>query len=142
MIRKEFLLEQYRFRIAAYGGVLRTLGAVSDVTIASGGGPSKYKELHANRELFLSTASALYEHLYGEAGLLMTMDTRNVLHDARRKCVAFLNSDGDRKHGDELVDAFFYARRYLRADLELVDDRTPENLQKLVDKLGEEATAT
>jgi hypothetical protein len=128
--RKDFLLEQYRYRLAAYSDVLKTLGAVPDVMSESG--PDKYKELHGNKELLRATAAALRGHLYGEPGLLMMMRTRNSLHSAWRECLVFLNGDGDELSGDMLVDFFFRARRYLRADLDLPDpdDRTPENLEK------------
>lgn len=133
LLRKEFLLEQYRYRLAAYREVLKTLGAVPDVMFESG--PGKYKALHGNKELLRSTAEALRGHLYGEPGLLMTMPTRNSLHSAWRECLLFLNGDGDDMSGDLLVDVFFHARRYLRADLDLLDNRTPENLESLVKKL-------
>ena len=77
------------------------------------------------------------DHLYGEAGLLMTMPTRNSLHSARLECLAFLKGPGDEQAGGILVEVFFRARRYLRADLELTDNRTPENLEKLVQRLGD-----
>jgi hypothetical protein len=137
LLRKDFLLEQYRYRLTSYGAVLRTLGAVSDVRVDPDA--DRYQALHQNKDFLRSTADALYAHLYGEPGLLMTMHTRNFLHDARRECLAFLRGDGDSRAGDGLVEAFYCARRYLRADLELLDDRTPENLDKLVDRLGEES---
>jgi hypothetical protein len=136
LLRKDFLLEQYRYRLTSYGAVLRTLGAVSDVRLDPD--PGRYQALHQNKDLLRSTADALYAHLYGEPGLLMTMRTRNFLHDARRECLAVLRGDGDSRAGDGLVSAFYDARRYLRADLELMDDRTPENLDKLVHRLGDE----
>jgi hypothetical protein len=133
LLRKEFLLEQYRYRLAVYRDVLKTLGAVPDMMVESGS--DKYKALHGKKELLRSTSDALRGHLYGEAGLLMTMPTRNALHSAWRECLLFLNGDGDDLSGDLLIDVFFHARRYLRADLELLDDRTPENLESLVRKL-------
>jgi hypothetical protein len=136
LLRKDFLLELYRHRLASYSGVLRTLGAVSDVEWDAN--PNRYEALHENKELLRSTAAALNGHLYGEPGLLMTMPTRNYLHSARYQCLAFLEGGGDLRAGDRLVTAFFHARRYLRADLELIDDRTPENLDKLVHGLGDE----
>jgi hypothetical protein len=140
LLRKEFLLEQYRYRLAAYRDVLKTLGAVPDVMIESG--PEKYKALHGKKDLLHSTAEALLGHLYGEPGLLMTMPTRNSLHTARRECLLFLKGDGDEMSGDLLVDVFFHARRYLRADLDLLDDRTPENLESLVKKLDSEGSTS
>ena len=140
LLRKDFLLELYRHRLASYSGVLRTLGAVSDVEWDAD--PNRYEALHQNKELLRSTAAALNGHLYGEPGLLMTMPTRNYLHSARYQCLAFLEGGGDLRAGDRLVTAFFHARRYLRADLELIDDRTPENLDKLVQGMGDEHGST
>ncbi len=137
LLQKDFHLEQYRYRVAAYGDVLNTLGAVSDVSIPDG--PDPYRVLHQNRSNLERTAEALYNHLYGRAGLLMTMRTRNYLHTARRECLSFLASDGDKIHGDKLVNAFFDARRYLRADLELLDDRSPQTLEKIAEQLRVEA---
>jgi len=133
--RKDFWLEQYRYRLAAYGEVLKTLGAVPDVMFESG--PDKYKALHGKKELLRSTAEALRGHLYGEPGLLMTGPTRNSLHSAWRECLLFLRGDGDELSGDLLVDVFFHARRYLRADLYLVHRATGrlENLMKELDPL-------
>jgi hypothetical protein len=131
--RQDFWLEQYRYRQSAYGEVLETLGAVPDVMLETG--PDKYKTLHGNKELLRSTAEALHGHLYGKAGLLMTMPTRNSLHSAWQECLLFLKGNADELAGDILVDVFFQARRYLRADLDLWDNRTPENLRSLVKKL-------
>jgi len=133
LLRKDFLLEQYRYRLAAYREVFRTLGAVSDVTLDSG--PDRYKALHQQKELLRSTADALRGHLYGEPGLLMAMPTRNSLHSAWRQSLLFLKGDGDELSGDVLIELFFRARRDLRADLELIDNRTPENLKSLAKKL-------
>lgn len=137
--QKDFQLELYRNRLASYAGVLKTLGAVPDVALP--GRRDLYRTLDENRELLTSTAEALYDHLYGEPGLLMTMQTRNVLHSARRQIYSFLDSDGSEKHGRDLVSAFFDARRYLRADLELLDDRSSRRLRDLVDELAAETPA-
>jgi hypothetical protein len=137
LLEKDFHLEQYRYRAAEYADVFRTLGALSDVLFPDRS-DSSFRALHQNRELLNSTADALYDHLYDKAGLLMTMTTRNYVHTARRTCLDFLASDGDKNHGLKLINAFFSARRYLRADLELIDDRSPQSLEKLVNELGTE----
>ncbi|MCA1687545.1 MAG: hypothetical protein LC714_02870 [Actinobacteria bacterium] len=133
ILKKEFLFEQYRFRLAAYGDVMRTLGAVSDVDFRRD--PASFMTAADTPELLLSTAAGLYDHLYSQPGLLMTMETRSVFHHAREQCIAFLAGNKTIKDAEDLTDAFFYARRYLRADLELLDDRDPESLQKLVKEL-------
>jgi hypothetical protein len=131
--RKDFWLEQYRYRLAAYPEVFKTLGAVPDVTSESG--PDKYKALYGRKAMLRETAEALRGHLYGQPGLLMEMPTRNSLHAAWRQCLLFANGDGDEQAGDLLVDLFFHARRYLRADLDLVDNRTAEKVESRVKKL-------
>jgi hypothetical protein len=47
-LRKEFLLEQYRYRLASYPAVMKTLGAVSDVTLRSGE-TTRYETFTASR---------------------------------------------------------------------------------------------
>lgn len=138
LLRKEFLLEHFRLRVSKYGPVLRTLGAVSDVELRRR--PESARELQQNRKFLTSTADSIRDHLYGEAGLLMTMTTRNALHVARAECLTFRDAAGMSTEVGSLADAFFYARRYLRADLELLDDRTPENLEKLAQELSVEVT--
>jgi len=130
-LRQEVYLEQFRARLASYSDVFRILGFVSDV----GFDP---RALHQNEQGLQATADALFDHLYGQAGLLMQWDTRNRVHAARVKCLAFLESSGDLPEGRQLVRAFFDARRYVRADLEMWDNRTSENLERLVARLGEE----
>jgi hypothetical protein len=130
-------LEQYKYRAASYAGVFKTLGAISDMVIPEG--PNRYRTLLDNRELLQSTADSLLGHLYSNPGLLMTMETRNHLHTARAACLSFLASGGSEAQADDLVNDFYYARRILRADLDLIDDRTPAKLQTLVDELDARA---
>ena len=140
VVRKDFLLEQYRYRLASYSPVLTTLGTVSDSDLRRA--PQGFEELRTNPETLVSTATALLQHLYGQAGLLMTMQTRGVIHDAAWACHRYLSSEPGQPANDDLADAFYWARRYLRADLELLDDRSAENLQSLVDALGHEPSPT
>ncbi len=132
----QFHLEQYRRRLSSYPPVMKTLGAVSDVLYAPG--PDTYRVLRQDQEHLLTTAHQIYDHLYGEAGLLMTMTTRNYVHTARAECLAFIDDGGSDEAGDRLVNAFYFARRYLRADLELLDDRSPQTLDRLVEQLNNE----
>lgn len=134
-LRTQFYLEQYRFRLSSYSRVFRTLGAVVSVEIDR---ESNRLEVLPPSEELQSTADALYEHLYGEPGLLMTPTTRERLHGARVTCLLFLQ--GQRTE-DDLVDAFYNARRYLRADLEMIDDRSPENLRSLTKRMAAEDKA-
>lgn len=136
-LRTQFHLEQYRHRLSSYSAVMRTLGAVISVGVEAA--PDRHEVLPQSKELLQSTADALYEHLYSEAGLLMTLGTRDRLHSARLACLHSLQENGSNEAADDLIDAFYIARRYLRADLELLDDRSPENLEKLTNRLFEEA---
>lgn len=136
-LRTQFHLEQYRHRLSHYSAVMRTLGAVISVGVENE--TDRHEVLPQSKELLQSTADALYEHLYSEAGLLMTQETRRRLHTARLACLRSLQENGSKDAANDLVDAFFVARRYLRADLELVDDRSPENLENLSNRLLEEA---
>ena len=114
LLRKEFLLEQYRYRIESYADVLKTLGAVPDVGLSAF---DPYGPFRDDPQVLAKTASDLGEHLYGRAGLLMTMHTRNVLHNARQTCLAFLSSNGGSTEGDRLVSAFFSSATCLAGGL-------------------------
>jgi hypothetical protein len=132
-LEKDFRLEQYRYRLSSYSEVLQALGAVSFI-----GGDSLddlADDLDRRRDELRSTADALFGHLYGRAGLLMTIATRNVVHTARHECLKFLAQNDPRPDIADLVDAFYDARRYLRADLELLDDRSPETVKDLAEQL-------
>jgi hypothetical protein len=73
----------------------------------SGKNPARLKE----------TANELLKHLYGEAGLVMSMETRNLLHGARTACLQFRPGYSE----ELLIDRFFYARRQLRLDIQITD---------------------
>jgi hypothetical protein len=132
-LEKDFRLEQYRYRLNSYSEVLQALGAVSFVEGTSW--DELADDLVRRAEELRSTADDLFTQLYGKAGLLMTITTRNFVHSARQECLKFLAQNDARPDIADLVDAFYEARRYLRADLELLDDRSPERLNDLVDQI-------
>jgi hypothetical protein len=135
-LRKEFLLEQYKHRLDSYPSVMTILGAVSDVELRRA--PERFQALYEDPAVLSSTAAQLRDHLFGEAGLLMTMETRGRLHGAVEACSTFLERGPGARENDDLTDAFFWARRYLRADLELLDDRSADSLRTLVGVLSGE----
>jgi hypothetical protein len=85
-LRTEFLHELVRQRYRVYPAVLRTLGAVRDIPDPA---REHYESLRADPEQLLETADELLHHLYGEPGLVMTMDTRNQLLSALYTCNSF-----------------------------------------------------
>ena len=133
-LRKDFLLEQYRYRLTCYAEVLQSLGAVSYIEGQSL--QDLARDLAGRKDELRSVSEQLSGHLYGKAGLLMSMKTRGMVHWARVVCLQFLASRDSDPDISDLVDAFYDARRYLRADLELLDDRSEERLNDLADQLG------
>jgi hypothetical protein len=134
-LRKEFLIEQYRHRLSTYSQVLRSLVVISDVSL--GDDDDRYEPLLAKPESLRSATTELYEHLYGEAGLLMTMETRNWIHVARQEALRFLSGPATPEAGDRLVNAFYWARRALRSDLAEQDDQEPDSVETLAARLSQ-----
>ena len=64
------------------------------------------------------TADKILKHIYGPAGLVMQMETRDAAIYVWEICEEFQNKEIDL---DQLENAFYYVRRYLRADLQLDD---------------------
>jgi hypothetical protein len=100
-----------RARRVSYPKVFQTLGRISDV-----GQPTS--EPCPKEHLLNTLSSELFQHLYGDAGLLMEMPTRNALHRAWVACL--LHSAGEIEWR-QLQGYFFWARRWLRADLGIKD---------------------
>ena len=112
----QFLHDLVTRRVETYPAILRTLAAVRDV-------PDK-DHLGAVRdhpERLLETADQLLAHLYGEAGLVMSMETKNRLHAVRTAC---LNFQTGAVSLNDLVKRFFYARRELRRDIQIADSKS------------------
>jgi hypothetical protein len=114
----EFLHELVERRLASYPPVFATLGAVIDID-----DPDSRVDTDESPTRLLEVAQKIMEHLYGEAGLLMPMKTRNHLHTARLEALKWYAGHGDH---DDLVNAFFYARRRLRADIQIGDSKDIE----------------
>ena len=117
-------IAEYEHRAATFAPVFATLGVVRDVP-----DPVKqehWRELEGNRDALLKTADELLTHLYGAPGLFMHYDTRNRILRAYEACFQF---QAGRIDLTELVDAFFFARRYLREDLNLTDGRARVRLE-------------
>jgi len=106
------------------------LGRIQDVPDPSG---AYYKSIEPDEETILGIANDLQEQLYGKAGLVMEMETRNVLWKAWQACRRF---HAGKIASDELIHVFFLARRYLRADLQLEDIPGIENrVKKMLDEV-------
>jgi hypothetical protein len=113
----QFLHDLVIRRVEAYPALLRTLAAVRDI-------PDDRDHLAAVRghpERLLQTADELFDHLYGEAGLVMSMSTRNCLHAARMACLRFQTGGVSLEF---LVARFFDARRELRQDIQIGDSKS------------------
>jgi hypothetical protein len=113
----QFLHDLVTRRVEAYPAVLRTLAVVRDVE----GDEDHLAAVGDHPERLLETADQLLEHLYGEAGLVMSMGTRNRLHAARMACLKFQKGAASL---DDLVYVFFYARRELRKDIQIADSES------------------
>lgn len=145
-IATEFLLEHFRARLTSYGPVFRSLGAVAqtgDGRVVVGGvllgrAPDAYARMQEeSRELIGQLARELFDHLYGEAGLLMNQETRDLVADARFACIDFLSVEGDpTAPAAGLVTAFYDARRGLRQDLQLFDSTRAQDLRRLLEQLA------
>jgi hypothetical protein len=120
----QFLRDLVDKRQAAYPGVFALLGAVIDVGDERGRADETPERLRA-------VAEELRGHLYGPAGLVMSMESRNWAHTARMAALEFL--DGDGSH-DDLVDAFYEARRSLRADIQIADTKGLKTALRLIGK--------
>jgi hypothetical protein len=104
-------------RFESYPAVMRTLGGVRDVQDPAG---HHYRDLERNRSSLLTAADELLGHLYGAPGLFMQYETRNQLLAAWFACHRFQQGDATL---DDLRIAFFRARRRLREDLQIADEK-------------------
>ncbi len=102
-------------RLTTYAPVFEILGHVRDVP-----DPDKrhWQNLENNRPDVEAAADKLLEHLYGEAGLVMSYKTRNAILAAYVVSVRFA---GSRVSLESLIEAYYLARRSLRVDLEILD---------------------
>jgi hypothetical protein len=129
--RVQFLRELVANRQAAYPVVFASLGAVIDI-----GDPDSQRQMDESPERLLAVASEILGHLYGEAGLLMSMSTRNWLHRVRIESLKWHAGHGDYT---KLVNAFFYARRHMRQDIQIADFTT---LETALSEISDERRAT
>lgn len=123
-------------RFSTYGPVLALLGRVRDYNSPDG---SHFNELKENPALLSEVSSGLVGHLYGEAGLVMEMDTRNALVEAVQVAEEFRLGHASL---EDLCEVFFMARRFLRSDLQICDypqvkgqlDKMQENFNLLLEE--------
>jgi hypothetical protein len=135
----EFNFKQSQTRLDSYAEVFKVLGVVSDVAVSADRAKAR-ATLYDDRKL-QDAADDLLDHLYGRAGLLMSMPVRNELLYAWAMCKSYLDGDGSDASLQRLVDAFFSARRFLRADLDLIDNRAPNDLAEQLGTLDRHARA-
>ena len=114
-------------RLRTYAPVFKTLGEVRDVPDPQ---QEHWNTLKKNPEKLLRVADELLSHLYGEAGLLMEMNTRNSLLTAYYSCHKFQNNEIKL---ERLVSDFYQARRKLRADLQIPDLGEETELKHIIE---------
>lgn len=131
-LRADFLRPVVDERMRLYPPVFKLLGSVRD-TDPSG---EHHRDLEQNPSQLTRVADELLGHVYGDAGLVMSMDTRNVLLAVLTQCRRFQENDGS---VDTTVRGFYLARRVLRADLQLED---VEDVESELKRLVEEFTKT
>lgn len=102
-------------RFSSYGPVLTLLGKVRDYDSPDG---SHFHELEEHPALLSQVSSELLKQLYGDAGLVMEMDTRNALIKAIQTAESFSIRQASL---EDLCGSFFMARRFLRSDLQIID---------------------
>ena len=122
----EFLRDLVRMRQTSYPPVFETLGVV-----VSSGDVESQRLADESPARLLQAAKEITAHLYGPAGLLMSIESRGWMYSARREALKW--HDGQDNH-DELVTAFYYARRSLRLDLQLGDREEMETALKSIAK--------
>ena len=91
------------------------MGSVRDVPDPK---EEHWQSLAKNPEQLLRVSDDLIEQLYGEAGLFMSMETRDALLSVYYACHLFQTNQIPLKR---LVKEFFGARRQLRSDLQIED---------------------
>ena len=129
-LKSELLQERIRRRYESYPEVLSALGAVRDIPDP---GREHYRQLEENPTTLSPVADELLRHLYGFAGLVMSMATRNQLLAAWYACKLF---EAGEITTDQLVDMFFQARRQLRRDLEIDDSGDVISVASIEKDLG------
>jgi hypothetical protein len=102
-------------RFASYGAVLSLLGKVRDYDSPDG---CHFRQLQEDPASLSRVSSELLKQLYGDAGLVMEMDTRNALIEAIQTAENFCLQ---RASLEDLCESFFMARRFLRSDLQILD---------------------
>jgi len=109
-----FLRLRVEHRLQTYPAVFKLLGAIRDSDPVE----IQKDSLKANPGQLLPVATELEKHLYGEAGLFMSFDTRSAVLKVWEDCHLFQK---EKIAYEDLIADFFFARRYLRADLQLDD---------------------
>jgi hypothetical protein len=133
-LEKEFLMERYRQRLQVYAPVMRSLGAVTDAEVMQADA-----DLHVllAPDLLRRAAVELREHLFGDAGLVMDKETRDWIYAARFEALSYLAGRTDDEDKVRLAEAFNQARRAVRRDLGMIDDKVPTTVVGLTGRFRE-----
>jgi hypothetical protein len=132
-LEAQFLYGRVAQRYKYYPAVFEVLGRVRDVPDPK---QEHYNELVDNKEILQNAAAELLTHLYGDAGLVMRMSTRNAVLRAWLACKLFQAGDKNVQLR-QLIGYFFFARRWLRADLQIEDDQGVESeLDEIRERFG------
>jgi hypothetical protein len=113
-LKAGFLRSLVDERLRLYPPVFKLLGSVGDTDPRG----RHHVDLEQNPGRLVEVADSLLGHIYGDAGLVMSMDTRDVLLAVSEQGYLFQSNDTSI---DRVVDWFYWARRRLRADLQLED---------------------
>jgi len=126
----QFLRDLVQRRQDLYPPVFEALGVVVDLR-----DPVARSFSDESPEALLDSAREIRAHLYGSAGLVMSMESRNWLHLARVEALKWAKGNGSH---DDLVDSFYYARRQLREDIQIADLK---DVQTALNSISEERRA-
>jgi hypothetical protein len=109
-----FLQTLVEERLRCYPPVFKLLGEVRDTAVRG----THLDAIEANPAQLVEVADELWDHVYGDAGLLMSMETRNGLLDVVQICRDF--DAGEVSLGRVRLQ-FQMGRRLVRADLQIED---------------------
>lgn len=128
-----FLRELVIRRLGVYPSLLKTLSAVRYYSDGSAKGLVEFVPAELP-----NTEADLLNHLYGEAGLVMSARTREKVHGAWFACRTYQQ----RPHDDalnQLINSFYEARHCLRADIQIGDT---QSFQTQIDDMSRELTTS
>jgi len=124
-IEKELFFEKLKKRYTLYSRVFKLLGEVRDIEYPR----EHYIELEKHKKELVEIADKILDELYGEAGLFMEYETRNAILKAYQMSYRYANNE---ILLNDLVDAYYIARRFLRKDLEFDDYAASKSISDIL----------